>query len=63
MVLVGVQTSYGEGRNWLSILVLVLVFSVVLTLIVDLDRPTQGLLTVNQQAMRDLQAQLKAVMP
>ncbi len=52
MLLVGLQTSYGERRNWLSILVLVLVFSVVLTLIVDLDRPTQGLLTVNQQAMR-----------
>lgn len=63
MVLVGLQTSYGERRNWLSLIVLVVVFSLVLTLIVDLDRPTQGLLTVNQQALLDLQAQIKAVMP
>lgn len=63
MMLVGVQVSYGERRNWLSLVVLVTVFSLVLVLIVDLDRPTQGLLTVNQQAMRDLQAQIKAVMP
>lgn len=35
----------------------------VLTLIVDLDRPTQGIMVISQQAMLDLQAQMKAVMP
>ncbi len=62
MVLVGLQTSYGERRNWLSLIVLV-VFALVLTMIVDLDRPTQGLLTVNQQALFDLQARKRAVAP
>lgn len=35
-------------------LVLALVLAVVLALILDLDRPYEGLLTVSQQAMRDL---------
>lgn len=63
MLLVGLQSSYGERRNWLGLIVLVLVFSVVLALIVDLDRPQEGLLTVNQQAMEDLQTQLHALAP
>ena len=63
MVLVGLQSSYSESRNWLSLIVLALVFAVVLTLIVDLNRPQQGLLTVNQQALLDLQAQLRANPP
>ena len=63
MMLVGLQSSYGERQNWLSLVVLVLVFAVVLTLIVDLDRPLEGLLTVGQQAMVDLQAQLRALTP
>ncbi|MEI2690647.1 MAG: hypothetical protein V9H69_13440 [Anaerolineae bacterium] len=63
MLLVGLQNSFGECRNWVSLVVLVTVFALVLTLIVDLDRPTQGLLTVSQQAMMDLQALIKGVMP
>ena len=63
MVLVGLQSSYGERQNWLSLVVLVLVFAVVLTLIVDLDRPLEGLLTVSQQALLDLQTQLRALTP
>ena len=63
MMLVGLQSSYGERQNWLSLVVLVLVFAVVLTLIVDLDRPLEGLLSVSQQAMLDLQAQLRALTP
>ncbi len=63
MMLVGLQSSYGERQNWLSLVVLVLVFAVVLTLIVDLDRPLEGLLTVSQQALLDLQTQLRALTP
>lgn len=63
MGLVGVQVSYTERRNWTSLIILVMVFSLVLTLIVDLDRPTQGIMVISQQAMLDLQAQMKAVMP
>jgi hypothetical protein len=35
-------------------LVLALVLAAVFVLILDLDRPYEGLLTVSQQAMRDL---------
>jgi hypothetical protein len=63
MLLLGLQTSYGERRNWLGFLVLVSVFAVVLTLIVDLDRPMEGLMTVSQQAMIDLQAQIRTFTP
>jgi uncharacterized membrane protein (Fun14 family) len=58
MFLVGVQTGYGERRNYLALVVLVLILSVVFLLIVDLDRSQEGLLRVNQQAMIDLQRQL-----
>jgi hypothetical protein len=60
MGLVGLQSSYDKHRNWLAIVLLVLAFAAVLSLIVDLDRPQEGLLTVGQQALLDLQAQLRA---
>ena len=44
----------GSGRS-LAMLALVLSFSAVMTLIVDLDRPQQGLLRVGQQTLIDLQ--------
>jgi len=40
------------------LVVLILVFSAVILLIVDLDRPRDGLLRVSQQALIDLQQQL-----
>ena len=63
MVLVGMLSSFGERPNWLATILLALVFAAVLTLIVDLDRPEQGLLTVSQQALLDLQAQIGAWSP
>jgi hypothetical protein len=58
MFLVGVQTGYGEKRNYLALIVLVLILAVVFFLIVDLDRAQDGLLQVPQQPMIDLQRQL-----
>jgi len=58
MFLVGVQTGYGEKRNYLALMVLVLILAVVFFLIVDLDRALDGLLRVPQQPMIDLQRQL-----
>ena len=60
MFLVGVQTGYGEKRNYLALIVLVLILSVVFLLIVDLDRAQDGLLRVPQQPLIDLQRQLNA---
>jgi len=59
MVLVGLHSSYGERENWPGLILLTLVFAAVFTLIIDLDRPTQGMLQVNQQALFDLREQLR----
>lgn len=58
MLLVGMQSSYGPRQNVLALVVLVLAFAAVMLLVVDLDRAQEGALTVNQQAMLDLQRQL-----
>ena len=42
MFLVGVQSGYGEKRNYVALVVLVLILSVVFLLIVDLDRAQEG---------------------
>ena len=59
MFLVGMQSGYVENRNLIALVVLILILSVVFYLIVDLDRAHEGLLQVPQQAMFDLQRQLK----
>jgi hypothetical protein len=53
MLGMGYQFGLSGKRSLAEILVLVLVFSAVVWLIVDLDRPGEGLLRVSQQAMVD----------
>jgi len=60
LMLVGLQSSYGERRNFIALTLLVLVFSAVVYLAIDLDRSQQGLLRVSQQPLVDLQEQLAA---
>lgn len=59
-LLAGVQSSHDGRRNLLAMLLFTLGFSAVIVLIVELDRSQQGLLTVSQQALLDLQRQLNA---
>lgn len=50
------------GRGVLSVsLTLALAFSAVILLIEDLDRPTEGLLKVNQQPMQELQQKFSTI--
>jgi hypothetical protein len=53
--LVGYTAGLKGRRSILSATVLILVLGVVTTLVVDLDRPQEGLLTVSQQALLDVQ--------
>jgi hypothetical protein len=53
MFAMGYQFGLSGKRSLVEILVLVLIYSVVMWLIVDLDRPGEGLLRVSQQAMVD----------
>jgi hypothetical protein len=61
-VLVLGALGYARGlagdRTKAATAVLTLVLSVVILLILDLDRPAEGLLTVSQQAMQDVRAMM-----
>jgi hypothetical protein len=61
MAMVGFQNSYNGKRNYFSALSVILIFTVVMMLIIDLDRPQEGLLKVSQQALIDLQRQMSSM--
>jgi UDP-N-acetylmuramyl pentapeptide phosphotransferase/UDP-N-acetylglucosamine-1-phosphate transferase len=62
-LLVGVANSSDGKRDPITILLFALAFVAVLILIVDLDRPQQGLLTVSQTALSDLLRQMTTPSP
>jgi hypothetical protein len=57
-LLVGVASSSDAKRDPFAILLFALAFVAVLMIVIDLDRPQQGLLTVSQQALSDLLRQM-----
>jgi len=57
-LLVGVASSSDGKRDTLALTLFALAFVAVFMLIIDLDRPQQGLLTVSQAAMSDLLRQM-----
>lgn len=57
-LLVGIANSLDGKRDITAILIFTLAFVAVLTIIVDLDRPQQGLFTVSQKALSDLLRQM-----
>ena len=62
-LLVGVASSAGGKRDPFAILLFALAYVAVFMIIVDLDRPQQGLLTVSQNALLDLLRQMTATGP
>ncbi len=58
------MVGYGAGltrhRSPLTAIVLIIFLGAVITLVVDLDRPREGFLTVSQQPLIDLQEQIGA---
>jgi len=56
--LVGVASSADRKRDTVAILLFALVFAAVLMIMVDLDRPMDGMLTVSQTAITDLLRQI-----
>jgi hypothetical protein len=55
VVLVGYLYGLGDRRHPLSTVILAVAITAVLLVIIDLDRPQQGLIQVSQQPMIDLQ--------
>jgi hypothetical protein len=62
-LLVGIANSADRKRDFFAILLFALAFVAVLMLLVDLDRPQQGLITVSQTALSDLLRQMTATAP
>jgi hypothetical protein len=56
--LVGYAIGLACRRHMFSVFMLSIAITVVIAVIIDLDRPRQGLITVTQQPMMDLQQQL-----
>ena len=54
--MVGYMAGLKRRRSILSAVVMVVALGVVLTIVIDLDRPTEGLIQVSQQALLDVQA-------
>jgi len=62
-LLVGVASSADGERNMMAILLFALAFVAVFMIIVDLDRPQEGLLTVSQTALSDLLNLMTSTIP
>ena len=60
VAVVGFHTGLDGERNLVAVLALVLVTSAIILLIVDLDRPQEGLLQVSQQTLIDIQRLIEA---
>ncbi len=56
MMLVGFHAGNAGTRNWPEVFLLAIVFAAVVNLILDLDRPYEGLLQVSQEALLELKA-------
>ena len=62
-LLVGVASSADGERNLMAILLFALAFVAVFMIIVDLDRPQEGLLNVSQTALSDLLKMMTSTAP
>lgn len=60
MLTLGTQIGLSGKRRWAALIPLALAFAVLVALVVDLDRPQKGLITVSQQAMVELAASIGA---
>jgi hypothetical protein len=58
MITMGVQVGLTGKRRLVAVIPLILAFAVLVTLVVDLNRPQSGLIKVGQQAMVDLRSSI-----
>jgi hypothetical protein len=56
--MVGYNAGLSRKRSLVSAVILIIVMTAVVSLVIDLDRPRDGLLTVSQQPLIDLQASM-----
>ncbi len=58
MMAIGTQVGYTSKRRLVAVIPMILAFAVLLTLVVDLNRPQRGLITIGQQSMVNLQSSM-----
>ncbi len=63
MAAIGFEFGLTGARSWAVTIILVIVFSTVITLIADLDRPQEGLIQVSQLPLIDLLNKISTLVP
>jgi hypothetical protein len=63
VAIMGYTSGLGEGRSLVAALLVSVVIAAVIFVILDLDRPYRGLITVSQQSMVDLRAAISEGLP
>jgi hypothetical protein len=63
ILMVGYNAGLGGKRSLVGAVVFIVVVGAVITLVIDLDRPRDGFVTVSQQALIDLQERLGSPEP
>ena len=58
MITMGMQVGLTGKRRSVAVIPLSLAFAVLVTLVVDVNRPQRGLITVGQQSLVDLQSSM-----
>jgi hypothetical protein len=61
MILLGISDGYHERNNWLALIVLVVILSLIFLLFVALDRSNVGLIRVPMEPLIDLQKKLSGL--
>jgi len=59
MMTMGSQAKLSKSRRLSAVIPLILAFTALTTVVLDLDRPHEGMITVGQEAMTDLQRSLE----
>ena len=59
MITMGSQARLSNSRRMTAVIPLIMAFTALTTVVLDLDRPQEGMITVGQEAMVDLQNSLK----
>ena len=55
MLTIGIELGFGESRRIIVIIPMMLAFAALTTLIVELNRPQDGIIKVGQESMISLQ--------
>jgi hypothetical protein len=61
--ILGYRSGLGNGRSVLGTVLLVLLIATILVIILDIDHPYQGLITIGQQSLIDLRRWMGAGPP